>query len=243
MNDRNLVMSYHRMRRWVGYLGISLPFTLFFGNKLFDFLKIYQRTTLMQMCDLCFQSSGTLKGSISEYYYSPMGELFVGTLCAVAFFLFSYKGYPLKEGEAKFTSDSLITNLAGLCALMVAIFPMDFDSCFNNNFRSFISHPFVGKIHYISAVLFFSLLAVMCLLNFRRTDTVSNFGKMPSHNFYKWCGRGIIVSLVLAGLFKVITPLNEFAKEHDFHYLFWFETTSLLFFGASWLKKGQVSSN
>jgi FtsH-binding integral membrane protein len=66
---------------------------------------------------------------------------------------------------------------------------------------------------------------------------------MPSHDFYLWCGIGIIVSILLIATFKFITPLKEWADNIHFQSLFWFETTSLLFFGASWLKKGQLSSN
>ncbi|RAR75680.1 hypothetical protein [Flavobacterium aciduliphilum] len=88
MEEKNLVMSYHRMRRWVGYLGISLPFTLFTGNWLFHFCSIYKNDLLMAMKDPNYTSTKFLRDSISEYYYTPMGELFVGTLCAVSFFLF-----------------------------------------------------------------------------------------------------------------------------------------------------------
>lgn len=241
-DDKNLVMSYHRMRRWVGYLGISLPFFLIIGNWVFHIIKINENKSLMEMC--CYQYSCTtfLRDSISEYYYTPMGELFVGTLSAVAFFLFLYKGYDKKAGETM-PSDSFMTNFAGICAILVAIFPMDFDHCFPDNFRTFISHEPVGKIHYISAVLFFISLGIISLVNFRRTKTVSDFGKMPSHNFYKWCAIGIFASLFLIIMFRTIPLLNQWASDQNFQYLFWFETTSLLFFGASWLKKGRVSNN
>lgn len=171
-----------------------------------------------------------------------MGELFVGTLCAVSFFLFLYKGYKKRPGEFM-PGDSFMTNFAGICALLVAIFPMDLENCKPDNFRTFISHKPVGLIHYGAAVLFFMSLGIMCLVNFRRTKTVAQFGTMPSHNFYKWCGIGIFASLTAILLFKVVPFLNNWSKSIGFEYLFWFETTSLLFFGASWLKKGQVGSN
>jgi hypothetical protein len=240
--DKNLVMSYHRMRRWVGYLGLSLPFSLIIGDWLFHDKNIYQNPNLMQMCKCNYASTDHLRKSISDYFYTPMGELFVGTLCAVSFFLFLYKGYKKRPGEFM-PGDSFMTNFAGICALLVAIFPMDLDQCSPDNFRTFISHKPVGFIHYGAAVLFFVSLGIMCLVNFRRTKTVAQFGTMPSHNFYKWCGIGIFASLIAILLFKVVPFLNDWAKSIGFESLFWFETTSLLFFGASWLKKGQVSSN
>lgn len=240
--NKNLVMSYHRMRRWVGYLGLGLPFALLIGDWLFHELKIYQNDALMHMCNGNYSSTNHTRDSISEYFYTPMGELFVGTLCTVAFFMFLYKGYKKRDGELV-PGDSFMTNFAGTCALLVAIFPMDLAQCNADNFRTFISHTSVGYIHYGAAVLFFVTLGIMCLVNFRRTDTVANFGTKASHNFYKWCGIGIFTSLVAILLFKLVPSLNTWAKAIDFEYLFWFETTSLLCFGASWLKKGQVSSN
>ncbi|WP_112112040.1 hypothetical protein [Flavobacterium aciduliphilum] len=157
-------------------------------------------------------------------------------------FFFLYKGYDKKEGEL-FPSDSFMTNFAGVCALLVAIFPMDFNLWFPDNFRSFISHRLAGTIHYYAAFFFFLSLGIICIINFRRTNTIENFGKMPSHNFYKMCGFGIFGSLFLIILFKSIPFLHQWAVQIGFPYLFWFETTSLLFFGASWLKKGQVSNN
>lgn len=242
MEEKNLVMSYHRMRRWLGYLGISLPFSLFIGNWIFHTLSIYKNDLWMEMGCSSYSSSTFLRDSISEYYYTPMGELFVGTLCAVAFFLFLYKGYDKKEGET-IPSDSFMTNFAGICALLVAIFPMDFDHWLADNFRTFISHKLAGTIHYTAAFFFFLSLGIICIINFRRTNTVENFGKMPSHNFYKICGLGIFGSLFLMALFKCSPFLHQWAVQINFPYLFWFETSSLLFFGASWLKKGQVSNN
>ncbi|MBS1535280.1 MAG: hypothetical protein JST78_09395 [Bacteroidetes bacterium] len=235
-------MSYHRMRRWVGYLGMSLPFSLWLGNWAFHQSKVYSNLYWMELCrDKPYNSMQYLRNSISEYYYTPMGELFVGTLCAVAFFLFLYRGYEKKEGETM-PSDSFMTNFAGICALLVAIFPMSFDQCFDDNFRVFISSNTVGWIHNISAILFFIALGIISLVNFRRTDKVEYFGKMPSHNFYKYCGIGILVSISLVILLNIpaVQQIN-FIRRLPVIYIF--ETTALLFFGASWLKKGQVSSN
>ena len=238
--EKNMVMSYHRMRQWVGYLGVGLPFALWIGDCLFHYLKIHQNPYLMQMCKCNYTSSNDLRDSISEYFYTPMGELFVGTLCAVAFFLFLYKGYKRKPGEFM-PGDSFMTNFAGVCALVVAICPMDLEHCNADNFRTFISYKPIGYIHYGAAGLFFVSLGIMCLVNFRRTKTVAEFGTKPSHNFYKWCGIGIFASLIAIPLFKFVPFLNEWTKDSEF--LFFCETAALLFFGASWIKKGQVSSN
>jgi hypothetical protein len=53
--------------------------------------------------------------SVSGYYYTPMRNIFIGTLCAIGVFLISYDGYDWP--------DRLITDLAGLCSICIAFFP------------------------------------------------------------------------------------------------------------------------
>jgi hypothetical protein len=236
----NLVISYHRMRMLVGILGISLPFTLFIGNTLINQLGLLNNADLiLSDCQRLYVPCSSFKDSISDYYYTAVGELFVGTLCAVAFFMFSYRGYPKKDEEL-LPSDSFMTNLAGICALGVAIFPTSETSCLSDNLRTFISSKYIGFIHYSFATLFFISLSIISLVNFRRTYAVEKFGTMPSHNFYKYCGIGILVSIACIALYS-FTMLPKTPKMIPI--VFIFETTALLFFGASWIKKGLIDSN
>lgn len=62
------VISAQQMRRGVGYLAILLPVVAAVGYGVFG------------------QEYGGFLGSISESYYTVMRDVFVGTLCAVAFF-------------------------------------------------------------------------------------------------------------------------------------------------------------
>lgn len=72
-----LVISYLVLRKAIGYLGIALPFILVFGNMLLN--------------------KPGIQSSISSYYYTPMRDVFVGTMCAIAVFMMSYKGYERKD--------------------------------------------------------------------------------------------------------------------------------------------------
>ena len=63
-SDYPYVLSYLDLRRWVGTIGIALPFVLIFGKLIFE--------------------GGGLLPSISAYYYSVMRDVFVGSLAAVA---------------------------------------------------------------------------------------------------------------------------------------------------------------
>src|SRR6266853_1706068 len=78
--DAPLVLSYLGLRKAVGIIGLTLPFVLAFGR-------------------ILLQGFG-LEGSISCYYYTDMGNVFVGSLCAIGVFLLSCRGYDQKDAIA-----------------------------------------------------------------------------------------------------------------------------------------------
>lgn len=240
--DLKLVMSYHRMRIWVGVLGIALPILLPLLNMIINENNFLANPKLIFIdCHSMYQPDGNFKSSISHYYYSTVGELFVGTLCAVSFFLFCYKGYAKKQGEFM-PGDSFTTNLAGIAALGVAIFPTSDEKCIVDNLRRFTSSELIGYVHYGFAGIFFACLCVMCFVNFRRTRLVADFGKMPSHNFYLVCGWGILASIMIILLYS-FTSIGKLKSLETVPVIYIFETTALFFFGASWIKKGLIASN
>ena len=88
--------TYMALRKTVGWIGITLPFTLMFGNFL-----IFKGELMLR--------------SISVYYYSEMRDVFVSALAAIAIFMFFYSGYGNK--------DKYVTTLAGILTLGVIFFP------------------------------------------------------------------------------------------------------------------------
>src|SRR5436853_55856 len=90
-----LVLSYLELRKSTGLIGMLLPITVAVGKILID-------------------SPGIL-GSISAYYYSIMGGVFVGSLCAIGVFLWSYRGYDMR--------DVIAGHIAAVAAVGVALFP------------------------------------------------------------------------------------------------------------------------
>ena len=61
-----LVISYLSLRKAIGFIGLLLPVVLALGNLLLG--------------------SAGLETSISRYYYTNMGNVFVGSLCAIGTF-------------------------------------------------------------------------------------------------------------------------------------------------------------
>jgi hypothetical protein len=90
------LISFMTLRKAVGSLGIALPFVVWGGSFLFG------------NCD-------GIKPTISDYYYTNMREIFVGILCAISLFLFTYKGYS--------KLDNWSANVAAIFALGIALFP------------------------------------------------------------------------------------------------------------------------
>lgn len=93
-NKKIRLLSYLSVRQTIGFLAILLPIAL---------------VCYSLLCGM------PIENSISDYYYTNFGDVFVGILCGIAVFLFTYKGYE--------PNDVLITNIASVTALCVAFFP------------------------------------------------------------------------------------------------------------------------
>jgi hypothetical protein len=212
MNDQNgsdssLVVSYLVLRKAIGILGIGLPFILAIGL-------------------LILNGSG-IQSSISSYYHTLMGDVFVGILCAIGVFMLSYKGYE--------KVDNLAGDFACLMALGVALFPVAPQETTDSLVK------LVGMLHYIFAALFFLTLAYFSLRLFTKTDPTAppTRKKLQRNMVYKVCGYLILVSLALI---VVVNFLPDSAKTQIMHLdpVFWLEAIAVVAFGFSWLTKGEA---
>src|SRR2546423_1519045 len=77
--DNPFVISYLGLRKAVGIIGCCLPFVLILG---------------------AFRQSHGFQPSLSSYYYTNMGDVFVGGLCAIGIFLMSCRGYDHRDALA-----------------------------------------------------------------------------------------------------------------------------------------------
>lgn len=240
--EKDMVISYLTMRKAVGWLGMLLPFALLLFNWIINETNIINNAHFvknMHCCETKYEADGSWKTSISHYYYTTVGELFTGTLCAVALFMFTYVGYKKKEGD-KWLSDSATTTLAGIFALGVIIFPASKDNCIIDNFRIFISSDLVGNIHLTFAVGFFLMLAMMSIINFRRTKEPGKFDNTWQDKLYLFCGIGMLVCLVLIALYIALLEEKDIPWLECWNPVFSFEALALQLFGLSWLTKGKV---
>lgn len=210
-ND-NLVISFLALRRGVGILGVFLPIVLVIG-------MLFVRT-----CN-------TIQPSISDYYYTRMGNFFVGSLCAVGLFLFSYRGYDKR--------DTITSKLASVFAVCIAFCPTGGpDASSACNFLHRNSDSWMSTVHDISAALFFLTLAYFCLFLFTIKSKNPTPQKIMRNRIYKICGYTILLCIAFLLVYFNVKSLQTALKNYS--PVFVMETIALWAFGFSWLTKGEA---
>jgi hypothetical protein len=206
---KNISASYFLLRRGLAALAFALPILLWLGA-----------------------GPDHLQGSISAYYhFSAAGDphygagtvrdILVGILWAAGAFLFFYKGYSWKEDWA--------LNVAGVAAVCLALFPMDWPS-------SDTAQPSLVSIaHSVSAVLLFLAMAYVCL--FQTGDTLELMEDKARQLKFKR-------AYAVLGTLMIVLPLTVVAL----HYLldsptgnssltFSVEVAGIYVFASFWLVK------
>ncbi|HOX91543.1 MAG TPA: hypothetical protein PLC54_01375 [Spirochaetales bacterium] len=207
-----VVMSYDAMRTAIGILGMALPITLFVWSVL-------------------LVDSPFLLDSISSYYHTNMRDLFVGILCAVALFLFSYHGYDLL--------DFIAFKVAALGALGVAFFPAFIKSPVNPyiHIAPQVS-VYTNAMHYVCAGVFFVTIALVSMFLFTKSGGQPVIGRKRTRNtVYVMCG--VVILLCVAAMI-VLDVMPDASPVFAYDPVFWVETVALFAFAFSWLVKGSA---
>lgn len=207
-----LVISYFTLRKTLGILGVAFPVILVAGS---------------MISGNCYE----IQNSISSYYHTNTRDVFVGFLCAIALFLFAYKGYEKR--------DDVVGDLACIFALGVAFFPATVEKPFTGCIPHEIDKGFTGTLHLISAGLLFMSLAYFSMVLFTRKVADPTPQKKKRNRIYRICGYIIIICVLLCGLNEVFFQTN-FPQMQQYKPVFWLETMALWAFGLSWLTKGNV---
>ena len=210
---RPLVMSYLTLRRCVGGIGGLLPFVLLVGNELIGY--------------------GT-EPSMSAYYYTPMRNIWIGALCSLGIFLIAYDGWDL--------SDKIITNIAGVSTLGVALCP---------------TTPLVGQVttvemtvgtfHLAFAAAAFLMLGLMSLRFATRTAMPPG---LPLRNRIGYAlgftppgdstATAAEIAVYRASGFVILVGVAIFypMTKAGWDWLLVLETVMLVSFGVAWFLKG-----
>lgn len=191
--------SYFSLRKAVGLIGMLLPVVLMLGNYLYFSGEIVLPT-------------------ISQYYHSPMRDVFVGGLISIACFLFFYSGYGKEDRVAGI--------LAGLLTLGVVFFP-----------TSATAAPDEGGMHGFFAFSLFLVLSAISIFDFPRKRP--GVEKQATDTLQVICGLVMLGCILAICLYYI---LRGFAKSEGF-FVFCAESIALIAFGVSWFTEGLDMKN
>lgn len=197
--QNNQIVSYYALRILIGATGVLLPFLLIIGNYIaYDSFKI--------------------EFSVSDYYDNgTAGDILVGVLFVLGFFLMTYKGYE--------KIDSRAANLGCVFALGVALFPTT------------SANQVVHIMHFVFAVLLFSVFIFFSIYLFRKTGpgTIKTKRKDSRNLVYLICGIIMILCIVAIAICMIWFE----ALSIKCQLVFWFESLVLIAFGISWIVKAE----
>jgi hypothetical protein len=206
---QHVVLSYAEIRRAIGILAFVLPLLLgpvgwfVFGVEIQD--------------------------NMSNYYHTPLRDIFVGMLSAIGIFLFCYRGYDWVENWT--------ANIGSMAILGVAFFPLDANS------DPMVQNTISGYIHMFSGGLFFLTLSLYSLFYFPSSRT-SEFEQQPHEAqrdlVYRLSGVVILLSMSAMGVFLFVLPADGKLIWNRYNLMFWLEWVALWSFAAAWLTKGQL---
>ena len=204
-DDRFFRKSFLKTRVVVGVIGILLPFVLVIGNW------------------LVFGQSGILP-SLSDYYHSDMRNWFVGSLWAIGSGLLVYLA------ARRNLADSVISFVAGLLAVGVALFP-------TNAPHTILTT--ISILHVGFAALLFGLLGVICF-RFGNRDGKREDRSVRWRTRWRRVHRGCAIVIWVA----VVASVALAARGSDNNYTVLVgETVAVLAFGFSWFLKGSELFN
>lgn len=179
-----------------------------------------------------------LRGSISEYYYTPMRDVFVGTLCALALFLWSYRGYHPTNPELRV--DRIVAKVASVAAALVALAPL---KPRQDDWNCTLVQCLLGAnttywVHNVSAVIFILALAVFCLILFPMSA-------IPRKDLgvrlvtYGVCGATIVIAVLLMVLWTFL-PVEIYFMLGRYKPILVLETIALSAFSISWFLRSSA---
>lgn len=214
--ERAYLRCYLWLRVLIGLLGILLPVVLLAGD------------------GLLLAGPFAARGSLSAYYHSGMRDIFVGFLFAIGVFLLTYKAFEVDL-------ENLLSALAGLAALVVAVFPTDRPaqvkaSSPETPLQEALGEGAVATVHYTAAAfLIVSLGVISVFFGIREGRRRARAGNWPplAWRWFHW-----VCAIAIAGACLYIVLANSAHVLDDNYSLLIGETVAVVAFGVSWLAKG-----
>jgi hypothetical protein len=201
-----MVVSYIAIRRAIGLSGLMLPVALGLGGLAFGI---------------------PIQDNMSSYYYTPLRDVFVGTMSAMGIFLLCYRGMDWVE--------EWTANIGCIAALGIAMCPLDANS------DPLDQKSIVGYLHSISGGVFFLTLAFYSLIHFPKSgNEIDEPHLWERRLIYRTSGLVILVSMLAMGAYMVLISAVWKQWLNNWNFLFWMECIAIWSFAAAWLTKGRA---
>lgn len=182
--------------------------------------------------------------SISQYYHTTLGNVFVGSLFGIGAFLYLYKGFSPEENIA--------LNVAGIAVICVALFPTPISPENLSGLRrqvcpvveveeaGFVTsgEPFsCWQVHLASALIFFFAIAYVCI---RRSGDTLHLVKEPKQT-------RLIKRYAFLGWLMVLVPITAAVVEFfdvgkNYQVIFVVEWAAIFVFAVYWWTKSREFS-
>lgn len=217
--SHQLVVSFLTTGRAIAFLGIFLPASMLIFSLL---------------------TGSSIRGSLSEYYYTPVRDLMVGTLITMAVFLWSYRGFSDRDDDLR--ADRRVGKVAAVAAVIIAfapIIPRNDDRC--TLVQCIIGPRPAATLHGVGATVFFVCLAIFCLVLLPRS-VVRSPGAIVRVRIYLAAGWIIVAACVFIGIWQFLPAEIVFALGH-FRPVFWAESLAIVAFSFAWIVRGRALEN
>lgn len=179
-------------------------------------IKLIVGVIALSLAPLTGALSPTTIDSISASYYAGgwAQSIFIGFLFAIAAFLLAYNG--------RSNAEMALSKLAAAAGLGVALFPCTCGA----------HHVAMPYVHSLSALLMFAVLAVFCLIFYRRARAKGHPQAQARAGVYALCGAAIVLAIAVLAMDPMLGGALVRAVPR---LVFYGEATGLTAFGISWL--------
>ncbi|QKX18156.1 DUF998 domain-containing protein [Microbulbifer sp. YPW1] len=177
-----------------------------------------------------FLTPGVSISSISLSYHltDNARDVFVGSLCVISAFLWSYNGYSLFQ--------AVLSKVGAVAAAAVAFFPCD---CFAGRGIEVVDREttVAGIVHTASAISMFIILAIFCWLFYRRAKEKNSKQAKIRGLIYRICAVAIVGAMVVQ-LLDSLQWVDFSGITHRLTY--YVEATGLFAFGIAWVTASRM---
>jgi hypothetical protein len=201
----SMVGTFLLLRKAIGWIGTLLPIVVIVGDAAF--------------------SSGPLPNSLSDYYYTPMRNILVGSLCVLGVFLLLY--------DVSVRVDRWITNAAGIGVLGVAFLPGSPEVP-----RLTTSQEVIGNLHvFFAAIAFVGLSVTMWRFAYAVSDGPQAPPPSPRGALFYRVSACVMLGFVIGSGVAILLPLSV---QNSTLAIYDTEALAIFTFGISWLVKGRA---